>query len=201
MPDLNKRTGEHYQTQLQALLPEGPFWQGFRDPDARGRQLINAKAEGMASVDARSVDLMRDLNPLRAFETLAAREAEANLPHSCVELPDTIAARVDMLVAQWSARGGQSRQYYIDVAANLGYAITITEFGARQHTRSNHGTTYGGDDWWFVWQVNASLINYRARLHGRSGHGEPYATWGNTVLECVLGRLSPAHTKLLFSYT
>jgi len=201
MPDPDKRTAAHYARQYLALLPEGPFWEGFRQPDGRNRRLIDAKAEGMARVDGRGLDLVRDLNPLTAFETLAARETEAGLPHACAGLPETIAARVDALVAQWSARGGQSRQYYINVAAALGYVITITEYGARQHGRADYGGTYGGPDWWFVWQVDAALYNYRAREFGRAAHGEPYASWGNAVLECVLERLKPAHTLIIFSYT
>ena len=56
------------------------------------------------------------------------------------------------------------------------------------------------DGWQFVWQVNApeaSIVEFDA---GRSSAGEPLRSWGNELLECVINRLKPAHTYVLFAY-
>jgi uncharacterized protein YmfQ (DUF2313 family) len=45
------------------------------------------------------------------------------------------------------------------------------------------------------------LGDTRSTLTVNGRVSDPLAAWGNTLLECVMRRLKPAHTTLLFSYT
>ena len=54
--------------------------------------------------------------------------------------------------------------------------------------------------WNFAWQVNAAL-NTVTDITVDSTVEDPLAVWGNALLECVIKRLKPAQTTVLFSYT
>jgi uncharacterized protein YmfQ (DUF2313 family) len=63
------------------------------------------------------------------------------------------------------------------------------------------GGSYGGNDWEFVWYVHSPLNSVDYRYYGSSVYGEPYATWQNAVLECVMRQHDQAHTQVLFVYS
>jgi len=200
MPE-TPRTQDEFADALTALLPEGPFWQGFRDRDGRGRTLLLAKARLPADVDQRAADLVREANPLGAAEMLAAREREAGLPDECSALyATTLQERRAALAARWRARGGQSKPFYVALAASLGYPITITEFRPFRVGQNACGDPLCDEEWTFVWRVNAPETTIRYFRTGASTTGEPLRKWGNELLECAIGRVKPAHTLVQFGY-
>lgn len=186
-----------YLSQLQTLLPPGAAWS--RDPEADLTGLLTALADEFARADQRTTDLRDEADPSTAVEMLPDWERITGLPDGCVGAMDTIYARQLAVVAKLAAVGGQSRAYFIGLAASMGYEITITEYSARRHG-DLMGDPYGGEDWNFVWQVNAPATTIKDRLYGRSYMGEPYRTWGYQQLECAIEALKPAHTQVLFSY-
>ena len=107
-------------------------------------------------------------------------------------LPDCCDAGIDRTLGQRRAdileklyvQGGQSRQYYIDMMARRGVAITIDELGN------------------FKWRVNAPMTGLQYyRVGGDSARmGKRLRTWGDTHMECRVTRLKPAHTNVVFGY-
>jgi len=194
-------TATAYLAQLQALLPQGFAWP--RQADAALTNLLLAWADELARVDGRAADLIEEADPRTTAELLADWERVAGLPDPCVEAlagTQTTAQRRAALVAKLTTIGGRSAAYYIALAASLGYTITITEFSPFQAGHSAAGDALSNDGWTFVWQVNApeaSIVEFAA---GRSSAGEPLRSWGNELLECVINRLKPAHTHVLFAY-
>lgn len=186
---------EHYLTQLRALLPPGIAWP--RDDGDLGRTLA-ALAEELARVDARAWDLVDEADPRTTVELLPEWERAFGLPDPCVDQPDTYGERIDALVEKVTRIGGQSPAYYIAVAARLGYTVTITEFDPFTFASTFDELLYG-QDWQFAWQVNAPEETVRF-FEFTSGFDEPLADWGNGPLECVINRLKPAHTYVLFAY-
>lgn len=178
-----KYTSEHYRQLLQALLPIGPAWP--REHDAVMTKFILALAEEFARLDARVDDLLNEIDPRTTSELLADWERAFGLPDACTVLATTTVERRQVLHEKVSRIGGATPQYFIDVAARLGFAITITDTGLGAH----------------VWQVNAPLNSIQTFKAGLSRAGEPLRTWGNDLLECVIIRLKPAHTRVLFAYT
>ncbi len=194
-------TATDYLAQLQALLPQGPAWP--RDAEAELTRLLTAWADELARVDGRAADLVEEADPRTTAELLADWERVAGLPDACVEAlagTQTTAQRRAALVAKLTTIGGQSAAYYIALAASLGYAITVTEFAPFQAGHSAAGDPITNDEWVYVWQVNAPEESIVVFAAGRSCAGEPLRGWGNELLECVITRLKPAHTHVLFSY-
>lgn len=189
-----------YLRQLQALLPHGAAWP--RDDDATITRLLQALADELARVDGRAQQLVEEADPRTTAELFFDWERVAGLPDACAQAfggDQTMAQRRAALVGRLTTLGGQSPAYFIGLAATLGYAITITEF--RAHC-VNDDVEYPLYDtaWNFAWQVNAAL-NTVTEITVDSTADDPLAAWGNALLECVIKRLKPAHTTVLFSYT
>lgn len=185
-----------YFAQLQALLPRGDLWR--RDGDASLTLLLKALAEEFARIDGRGRDLRREADPRTTSELLDDFERVAGLPDPCVPDVQSVEARRLRLVQKLTGRGGQSRAFFIELAAGLGFPITITEF--RRFTAVSACTdAINADPWPFVWRVNAPAVHI-VHMTAVSACNEPLRSWGNELLECVLTRLKPAHTHLIFGY-
>jgi uncharacterized protein YmfQ (DUF2313 family) len=102
-----------------------------------------------------------------------------------------------------TARGGQSPQYFIDLAAQLGYAVTIDEFSAfRCDTHRVDTEPLNSWEWDFVWRVNAPPVAITYFRADESRVGEKLVTWSGTDrLECPIRKRKPAHTIVLFNYS
>lgn len=193
-------TAAEYLANLQALLPQGFAWP--RQADAALTKLLLAWADELARIDGRAADLVEEADPRTTAELLADWERVAGLPDPCVEAlagTQTTAQRRAALVAKLTTIGGQSAAYYIALAASLGYTISVTEFDLHDVEDNVEHPLYG-TPWQFAWQVNAAEDNI-GRLAVTDTVEDPLAWWGNELLECVIERLKPAHTHVLFAYT
>lgn len=190
-----------YLRQLQALLPQGAAWP--HDDDAVLTNLLSAFASGFSQVDTRAEQLVNEAVPRTTAELLSDWERIAGLPDSCVMSAtqiQSLAQRRAALAARLAMLGGQSKAYFVALAAALGYSISITEFRPFRAGQSCAGDPVA-TNWSFVWQVNARLntiIPFRA---GNAVAGDPINSWGNKALECVIGRFKPANTNVVFSYS
>lgn len=183
---------------LQQLLPPGAAWP--REPEAVLTKLLSAFADGLSDTHNRAIALVGEADPRTANEMLADWEAVAGLPTACLAgLDQTAAERRLTLHAHVTSRGGQSRAWFITLAATLGYEITITEFRPLK-AGFKAGAPCAGAAWWYVWQVNAPETTIRTFRAGISKAGEPVRTWGNERLECEISRRKPAHTFVQFAY-
>jgi uncharacterized protein YmfQ (DUF2313 family) len=193
-------TSTDYLRQLQALLPPGPAWPN--DDDALLTRLLGAIAAELARVDGRAQRLIEEADPRTVAELFIDWEAVAGLPDTCVTTfggDQTLAQRRAALVGRLTTLGGQAPAYFVGLAAALGYAITITEFSA--HTVNDDVDALIYDTAWnFAWQVNSAL-DAVTDITVDSTVDDPIAAWGTALLECVINRVKPAHTTVLFSYT
>jgi uncharacterized protein YmfQ (DUF2313 family) len=193
------RTTENYREHLKALLPPGQAFS--RDAGTNLDALLDGMAKEMALLDARGEQLISDANPQATLELLPDWERIAGLPDNCSgSLETTLQGRRNALISKLSASGGQSPAYFIEIAAALGYQITIEEFRPFRAGRSSAGGSLTNGDWVHTWRVRApatTTIPFRA---GLSGAGEPLAAFGVDSLECKINQLKPAHTQALFAY-
>lgn len=185
-----------YGRMLIALLPRGEAWSLERTADIRNQ--LHGMAMEFARIDARGDSLVREAMPDTTLELLSEWETVAGLPGECTGQLETVALRRAALVARLTTIGGQSRQYFIDLAAALGFEITIEEFKPFT-SGSVAGTAITNGDWAYAWRVNAPETTVRSFVAG-SCAGEPLGTWGYALLECAIGRVKPAHTILIFGY-
>ena len=173
---------------LQNLLPSGPAWP--RDPDTVLNLELAAVADGLAALHARAGVLSEtESDPSQTTELLADWESAFGLPDPCTPLNATVAQRRAALLAKIVALGGATPAYFISVAAALGYTITI-----------RNGISSDGTGWQHMWFVTAPSTTFSVFRTGQSAAGDYLTVYGNTMLECVLNRIKPAHTKLFFNY-
>jgi uncharacterized protein YmfQ (DUF2313 family) len=80
-------------------------------------------------VDGRAADLLEiESDPRSTVELLPDWERNWGLPDPCIQSPQTVSQRQFALVQRMTIQGGQSRQFFIDIAKQIGYDITITEY-------------------------------------------------------------------------
>lgn len=190
-------TAADYLAQEQALLPQGAAWP--RDSDATLTKLLNAFADELARIDGRALTLIEEADPRTTNELLGDWERVAGLPDTCVAATLSTAQRIAALVTKLTTLGGQTRDYYIALAAKLGYTITITEFAPYTVASPVNAAIYG-ELWRFAWQVNSSLVT-QTFFTMSSTVADALSSFGNDQLECVMSRLKPAHTHVQFAYT
>lgn len=189
---------EQYQAALLALLPKGDAWPTDLDSDMA--KLMHGIAEEFARIDARAEDQLRESHPSSAAEMFEEWEHQYALPLPCITDEQTMVERRAALVQAYQAHGGQSRAFFIAVAAALGFTITIDEF-IPMHAGCLAGAPCNGEDWAFVFQVNAPETTTTHFTAGTSVAGEALASWGNAMLECAIKRLVHAHRVVQFSYS
>jgi uncharacterized protein YmfQ (DUF2313 family) len=213
-----RRTGDDYAQALLNLLPYGQAWP--RHPFSTLVQTINGLANYWGFVDGRAADLLeRESDPRATFELLPDWERNFGLPDPCLSNPPTdLRSRRIALVAKMTMLGAQSRQFFIDVAAKLGYRITITEYVPYMCGISRCGDTRGRfnpDDptryYWtlgpaekrFYWTVHVdSLGLYKFYVASNQVGIDRLLRIGTaTDLECILNRWKPAHTQIIFDYS
>lgn len=158
----------------------------------------NALDLAMASAD----QLLDEADPRTTATLLTDWERVYGLPEACTVASGIVQSgqeRRAALVAKESMTGGQTRAFFIALAAALGYTITITE--CSPHTTENDSEHPVYDDpYRFVWYVNAPLNTVREKTT-EDDTEMATAVWGNQLLECTISRYKPAHTLALFAYS
>lgn len=179
-------TADDYRRQLAALLPPGPAWP--RAADTTLGRLLAAFADEFARVDARAADLLEEIDPRTTIELIADWERVTGLPDACVNVAQTLQERRNAVVARLTALGGAHFQYWIDLAASLGFTAVITDSVTVHH-----------------WEL--AVTNFEAQrlsVGEGPGHqvGEPLRSYGadDLALECLVLRLHPAHAVVTFTY-
>jgi uncharacterized protein YmfQ (DUF2313 family) len=189
---------DEYRDALAALMPTGAAWP--RDPGSVLMQVLRTLAAELERVDARAAQLLAETDPAAVAELLADWERVVGLPDPCVTTSQTVGERRLALEAKLTSQGGQSKLFFIQLAARLGYSVTIDEFASAAAAIAA-GISFTGDQWAHIWRVNVptsvGVTPFRA---GAGSAGEPLRAWSNEVIECQFNRLKPAHTLLLFAY-
>ncbi|HWF01542.1 MAG TPA: putative phage tail protein [Caulobacteraceae bacterium] len=172
-----------YLAALQGLMPRGRVWP--RGPGAVQALVLAALAMTPARLGQSAGALISGAFPSTAGEMLPEWEGALGLPDPCAGPAPTLQARQSQVVAKLINSGGQSVTFFVQLAAALGYAITITEFSGAQ---AHH------------WQVNCPQVQAIRFRAGQSTAGEPLLSGGSAVLECVINELKPAQTTVSFLY-
>lgn len=169
--------------QLAKLLPQGAAWP--RVLTARLHDLLLAAADELARIYGRGEDLLAEAHPATIDEMLADWEQELGLPDVCVTEEQTTEERRAAIAAKLLQVGGQSRQYYIDVAGGLDIEVTIEEHHPFYVGIHGCGDPIGEIDWKFTWTMHAP---------------DETSAASRQALECSISNIAPAHTRVLFSY-
>jgi uncharacterized protein YmfQ (DUF2313 family) len=190
------RSAADYLSLLQALLPPGDAWP--RDPGATLTTVLGAMAPEFALDDARADDLLNEADPRTTTEMLSDWETALGLPDCCAGPASGLAARRQQVVAKLTSLGGQSPAWFVSLAANYGFAITVTVFPPFT-TGSGCDDVINGGAWNYAWQVNAGAVPV-TEMDCDALCDDPLQAWGLPLLECVIKAAAPAHTTVIFAY-
>lgn len=183
---------------MQALLPRGRVWP--RDQDAVQTKTLSGLAPSYERQTARANYLLVDAFPSTTYELLPEWESTLGLPDPCAGPAPSLAQRRAQVIARFTSVGGASIAQLVAFAASLGYPISITQFAPARAGQLRVGQPLSGVAWAFAWQINAPLNTVVRARAGSAVAGDPLASWGNSVLECELRAVMPAHTIPIFSY-
>ncbi len=213
---------------FMAKMPRGEVWP--RDPESTLVRFV-AGLMGIVELWAREVYafLVIEAFPPTSFRLLPDWERVLGLPEPCFPAAQTLEERRLQVREKLARRpGGQSRVYFIGLAERLGYhqpgpaesdleaelefqvgrldQVRITEFRPFMA-----GVSRCGDPTWniaphkmrFCWIVNVPgdrLTWFRCGA-SRAGVDPHLKIRRADDLECVLHKLKPAHSNLIFDYT
>jgi len=170
-------TAADYLQVLMQLLPPGKAYP--RRLEGAMADTLAALADELARIDARIENLLTEAHPGRATELLGDWERVLALP-DLIEFPaEDLPGRRGAANGKLVSTGGQSRAYFIDLAAALGFTITITEFTPYTCETPIDQPIYDTESR-FVWRAN--VIEANAPL---------------TLLETTFNHLKPAHTAVV----
>ena len=116
--------------------------------------------------------------------------------------PPSTAARRNAILAAMNATGGLSAAYFIRLAANLGYTITVTPGGDIPLFKCDHskcGDILGGSSltfYWFIDGVGVGLPIYFKCDISRCGDVLLYQD--PNPLQILFERLKPAHSVIVW---
>ena len=184
---LRRLTAADYVELLRRLQPRGVVWRAI--VGSRFDLWIQAAAEELARVHNRMLDVLEaEMFPGTASETLDAWLTALGLGlGDGYDIPATEAEQQDLATSRWLATGGGTPDYYVDVAGDMGFTITITETPYEPFRVGDRvGERLYGASFQFWWRVNASIgltAGQRAQL------------------EAEINRLKPAHTVVEFVYS
>ncbi len=176
---------------INAMFKLGPS--GFimpEQPDASNYgTLLEVIAQAAFNAQTIADDNLDEIFPDIIGAYLSDWERVLDLP-PC-GLTDLPAQQRSEIVLAWLNMGpNTTADFLVELAATIGYTITITYDGTIAASERN-----------FHFEVNAAsetAIYFRAE---DSAAGERLVSYGNNALECVINYFKPAHTLATFIYT
>lgn len=191
-------TTAHYQQQLAALLPPGLAL--MAEDGSELATLLAALAAKLADADARAQLLLQESDPRRAVALLPEWEASLGLPDACTVGEQTLLARQQAVVAKLTDAGGARAPRFLQLAARLGYpGATITRY-RYHHCEMSCEEPLQDIGWRHTWALILPAGTRVVEATTESGAEEPLRTWGDTMIECVIRRESPAVSTVLIAY-
>ncbi|EPD9480332.1 YmfQ family protein, partial [Escherichia coli] len=189
-------TNDDYIRLLSALLPPGPAW-SVSDPAIAGA------APSLTRVHQRADALMRELDPRTTTELINRWERLCGLPDECIPAgTQTLRQRQQRLDAKVNLAGSINENFYLAQLAALGRPdANITRYDKSTFTCSSACTdAVNAPEWRYYWQVNMPAATNTTWMTCGDPCDSALRIWGDTVVECVLNKLCPSHTYVIFKY-
>lgn len=187
---------DDYKNLILRLLPSGEMWEG-----ENLRKLVQAFVREIVRAQGKINQLINEAIPTSAVECLSDWERVCSLPDPYTTLPTTTAGREANIAAKMATTGGQNAAYYIRIASQLGYTITIEDCIKSFTAGSRAGGLLTNTAWQYAFIVRATAIPADQATVGQTV-GLPLRVWDSSmgILEYTIERLKPAHTQAVFIY-
>ncbi|MCK7441020.1 YmfQ family protein [Enterobacter roggenkampii] len=189
-------SNDNYVQLLGALLPPGPAW-------SVDDVAISGAAPCLLRAHQRGDELMLEIDPRTTTELIDRWERCCGLPDECIPSgTQTLRQRQQRLDAKVNLAGGINEDFYLRQLTALGKpGATITRYnnGPFKCTSSCVDATYS-TEWRYYWQVNMPASTDANWMTCTDNCETPVRYWGDTVAECVINKLCPSHTYVIFKY-
>lgn len=199
---LPEKTAEDYREQGIQLQPEGRVWS--LDPASRWQKLMGAIMEEIARVRAEGCRLRTETQPSKTVDLLPEWEEELGLPEPCnLYAPQGFEERRNEVIRKSSSTGGNTIEYFRELAARMGLDVLITEdLGTEVFLagRNRAGDRVNGAIWLFTWYIEVQDYTVYVFRAGQNVAGTPLRWWGAEEIECYFNNLKPAHTNLVITF-
>jgi len=189
-----------YAVAMKSLLPQGRVWQ--INEGSSQAAVIDGLALTTQRSDSAAISLIQGAFPATADQLISEWNQTLGIIDPCFGAPTSSFTNQQQIVAKLSATGGQSPQYFIDLALSLGYVIKITQY--TYHSVMKPVTAaLSSKDWALTWQVDFAVANsYTASVE--QSVGSPIGSGGYPAnmqaVICILNKYKPAHTNLIFKF-
>ncbi|WP_234427124.1 putative phage tail protein [Kosakonia radicincitans] len=130
-------------------------------------------------------------------------ERIAGLPDECIpEGTQTIRQRQRRLDSKLNLSGGINEAFYLSQLAALGMpGATITRYDKSAFKCTSKCTdALWSPEWRYYWQVNMPSAVNVTNMTCSDNCESPLRWWRETIVECVLTKLCPSHTYVIFKY-
>lgn len=185
---------------LLTLLPDGEIWN--KEVDSELYKLVYGLSQELYRLDLKLQELMVESNPVTMSRFLTARENEAGLPDLCIGIPDTIQARIQLVLYKWANLGGASKQFLIDACNHFGFVATIEEYNPFRAGHNRTGEELTTEKWSNVFKVNCPstdpIIYFKAGVS--FGGDYLWSKWDHAAVNCIIEKLKPAHTRAIYNF-
>jgi uncharacterized protein YmfQ (DUF2313 family) len=200
-----RRDDETYAEAFLRLLPTGPAWP--RECESTlARFILGMSGVWADPVDARAHQLLDiESDPRVTDQMLLDWEIAVGLPEECyADLSLTIEERHTRLMEKLTSIRGQSRDYFLDLAESVGHPeAAIEEFLPFECGESECGwDEHGSPIQRFIWELQLADTPVEWFECGDSEVGEhAMLEWlGDVLLECLIEKRKPSHTRVRFFY-
>lgn len=194
------RPVDDVRAEMIALLPDGWLWPK-RQQDTLLAALLEPLAGEISLIEQTAAAMIDELDPRSA--TLCLIDYERVLgPDPCGRDTSTMSLgdRRQLAHQRWTARGGASRQYFIDLAAKRGVTIAIEENLVTMADAAVAGDELIETPEQFIWTVSLALLGEVVAKADESQAGDLLLDIVLSDVECDIRRLKPAHTEVVFRY-
>ncbi|WP_100965367.1 putative phage tail protein [Bosea sp. FBZP-16] len=194
------RSEDQILEELLSELPPGWIWR--RDRDSVIAALLTPLAAGIAEMEAVAEAMLLEVDPRDASACLTDFERVLG-PDPCGRDTSTMSLgdRRQLAHQRWTARGGASRQYFINLAAKRGVTITISENLVTYAGELECGEELIEPPEQFIWTVHLGDLSDETLFEADEGQaGDRLYDLTISDIECDIRRLKPAHTEVVFDY-
>lgn len=190
-----------YAHLVNALLPRGLIWS--RKKGGVLDSILFSLSSEAARVDARARALIEESDPRTSVEELERWFADHGIPSECVAAiadPSLEQMRQE-LIAKITSNSGLTAKYFEELAGVLGYSAKVTTF-EEHHVEHDVEMPLADEKWIPVFTLGITISNDSGfdEFTTEWDAEQPLARWGNSLLECLIKALAPAHVEVIFIY-
>ena len=186
---------------LSQHLPSGPAWEAKARPESNFYKILKGMVQEFSRVEAQIQGVADEHDINQTVELLTEWETSVGIPDECFSIDISVAQRRDNVILKLGALNGVvSDQDFIDIAAVLGFVVTIVP-----------GSTIALFPLLFplplFLDANDARFTMRVEVDNAPPPGVfplafpiPFTGDNANILECVFNLLKPSVTKIQFVY-